>query len=87
MLDSWVTTQITDGCGVRQLLCYRCMQAITADTVIAYITHDDWPYMSSASSRHGAKRRRLRQFVSGTLITVVVVGGGGGGGPDRARER
>jgi len=87
MLDSWVATQITDWCGVRQLLCYRCMRAITADIVIAYITHDDWPYISSASSRHGAKRHRLRQFVSGTLITVVVVGGGGGGGPDRPRER
>ena len=24
-----------------QLLCYRCMQAIAAYTVIAYITHDD----------------------------------------------
>jgi len=87
MLDSWVATQITDGCGVRQLLCYRCMRAITADIVIAYITHDDWPYISSASSRHGAKRHRLRQFVSGTLNTVVVVVVGGSGGPDRPRER
>jgi len=33
------------------------MQAITVDTVIAYITHDDRPYISSASSRHGAKQR------------------------------
>ena len=32
------------------------MQAIAADTVIAYITHDDRPNISSASSRHGAKR-------------------------------
>jgi len=38
--------QITDGCGVGQLLCFRCMQAITADTVIAYITHDDRPNIS-----------------------------------------
>ena len=26
------------------------------DTVIAYITHDDWPNISPASSPHGAKR-------------------------------
>ena len=35
------STQITDGCGaghIRQLLCFRCVHAITADTVIAYIT-------------------------------------------------
>jgi len=35
-------TRITDGCGVGhrdiwQLLCFTCIQAITADTVIAYI--------------------------------------------------
>jgi len=28
------------------------LQAITADTVIAYITHDDRPYISSASNWH-----------------------------------
>jgi len=33
------------------------MQAITADTVIAYITHDDRPNIASASNRHGAKQR------------------------------
>jgi len=33
------------------------MHAITADTVIAYITHDDRPSKPSASSRHGANRR------------------------------
>ena len=57
-------TFITDGCAVGhldiwQLLC-RCMQEITAETVIAYITHDDrpkCPIVSSASSRHGAKQR------------------------------
>ena len=49
--------QITDGCGVGQLLCFRRMQAITAGTVIAYITHDDRSNISSASSRHAAKRR------------------------------
>ena len=35
------STQITDGCGaghIRQLLCFRCVHAITADTVIADIT-------------------------------------------------
>ena len=40
------STQITDGCGVghiRQLLCFRDIQAMTADTVIAYITYDDRP--------------------------------------------
>jgi len=44
-----------DSCCVSE---FRCMQAITADTVNAYnITHDDQPNMSSASSLHGAKRR------------------------------
>jgi len=42
------STQITDGCGVGQLLCFRCMQTITADTLIAYFTHDDRPSISSA---------------------------------------
>ena len=37
-------------------MCFRCVQAIAADTVIAYITHDDRPNISSASSRHGAKQ-------------------------------
>jgi len=59
----WVTaapsnsTQITGGGGVDQLLCFRCMQAIAVDTVIAYITHDDRPNVSSASSK--AKRPGL----------------------------
>ena len=54
------STRTTDACGVghghrdtRQLLCFRCTQAITADIVIAYITHDDRPKIS----RHGSKRR------------------------------
>jgi len=56
------SAQMTDGCGVGnrdtwQLLCFRCMQAITADTVIAHITHDDRPNISLASRRHGATRR------------------------------
>jgi len=51
------STQIADGCGVGQLLCFRRMQAITANTVIAYITHNDRPNIPSASSRHRAKRR------------------------------
>ena len=37
------STQIADGCAIGQLLCFRRMQAITANTVIAYITHDDRP--------------------------------------------
>jgi len=37
------STQVTYGCGVGQLLCFRCTQAIIADTVIAYITHDNNP--------------------------------------------
>ena len=50
------STQITDDCGVGhrdtwQLLCLRYMQAMPADPVIAYITHDDRPGISSASSR------------------------------------
>lgn len=32
------STQLTDW--VWQLLCFRRMQVITADTVVAYITHD-----------------------------------------------
>ena len=36
------STQITDGCAIGQLLCFRCMQAVTADTVIAYITHEEY---------------------------------------------
>ena len=62
-LPSSNSTQITDGCGVGcvhrdiwQLLCFRCMQAIIADTVIAYITHDGRSNISSVSSRHRAKR-------------------------------
>ena len=57
-------THITDGCGVGhshletwQMLCFRCLQTTTADTFIAYITHDDRTNISSASSRLGAKRR------------------------------
>ena len=49
-VDHWLTaahaysnsTQITDGCAIGQLLCFRCMQAVTADTVIAYITHEEY---------------------------------------------
>ena len=32
------STQITDGCSVDQLLCFRCIQTIAADTVINYVT-------------------------------------------------
>ena len=35
----------------------RCLQVITADAVIAHITHDNWPNISPASGRNGAKRR------------------------------
>ena len=45
------STQTTDGRGVGQLLCFGCMLAITAHDVIAYITVDDRPNISSASSR------------------------------------
>jgi len=34
------STEITNGCDVGQLLCFRRTQAILADTVIACITHD-----------------------------------------------
>jgi len=37
--------------------CFRCMQAMTADIVITYITHDHWPNISSALNRQGAKQR------------------------------
>jgi len=43
------STQIIDGCGVShmwQLLCFRCIQAITANV----FTHDGRPNISSASS-------------------------------------
>ena len=52
----WLThsnsKQIKDGCcighrDISQLLCFRCMQARTAD-----ITHGDWPNVSSVSSWH-----------------------------------
>ena len=56
-LSRSISTQITDGCGVSQLLCFSCTQAITAgDTVIAHVTHD-LSNILSASSRHGAKQR------------------------------
>ena len=70
-------TQITDGCGVGQLLCFRCIQAITADTVIACITHDDRPNISSASSGHGAKRRDVAACNNAKLkqcVTLVAIG-------------
>jgi len=56
------STEITEGCGfghwdIWQLLYFRCVQTMTADTLIAYITRDDRSNTSSASSRHGAKRR------------------------------
>ena len=54
------SAQTTDRRGVGhiwQLLCFTCMQAITVDNVISYITDDDRPNISSASSRRGAKRR------------------------------
>jgi len=52
------STQITMGVvsATWQLLCFTCMQAVTADAVIAYITHNHWPKISSASSWHAAKR-------------------------------
>ena len=55
--------------GIYQLLCFRCIQAITADTVIAYITHDDRPNISSASPRHGAKQRG--EFGSLNIVTCM----------------
>ena len=53
------STEITDGCGVGhrdmwQLLCLRRTQAISADTVIAYITLDDRPNITSAWCRYAA---------------------------------
>ena len=45
------STQTTDGRSVGQLLCFGCMLAITAHDVIAYITLDDRPNISSALSR------------------------------------
>jgi len=61
-------TQTTDGCGVGQLLCFRCTQAITADTVIAYITHDDRPsqYIISVNPAW----RRVKLYFSKGLFTL-----------------
>ena len=76
------STETTDGRGVGhghrdilQLLCFRCMQAITADTVFAYITHDYRPNISSSSSRHGAKRRGglWRSAVGGRLGGITLM--------------
>jgi len=47
------------------------MQAITADTVIAYIIHDDRPNRSSSSSRHGAKRRGGLYII--TVIKCLII--------------
>jgi len=65
------------GVASTSCLCFRCMQAITADTDIAYITHDDRPNTSSASRRHGTKRhgglyiRSMPACI--TLITLTVI--------------
>ena len=48
---------VASATDIGQLLCFRCTQAITADTVIAFTADDDRPNISSPSSRHGAKRR------------------------------
>jgi len=50
------------------------MQAITADTVIAYITHDDRPDMSSASSR-SARRGGTWRFVLTRILSARPVYG------------
>jgi len=50
------STQIADGCGVDRLLCFRRLETIIGDTVIAYITHDDRSNISLATNRHGAKQ-------------------------------
>jgi len=60
-------------------LCFTWMQAITADTLIAYITHDDRPNESSASSRHGTQRRgglcNLKLEVDGKPVDNASTGG------------
>jgi len=43
------STQITDGCGVDQLLCFRCTRAVTADTVI--VSSDYFQPMSADADR------------------------------------
>ena len=43
--------------GTYDSCCFRCIQAITTDIIIAYITHDDHPNVLSASSWQRAKRR------------------------------
>jgi len=43
------STQITDGCGVDQLLCFRCTRAVTADTVI--VSSDYFQPMSADGDR------------------------------------
>jgi len=36
--------------------CVASQPTLTADTVIAYITHDDQPNLSLSSSRHGVSK-------------------------------
>ena len=43
------STQITDGCGVDQLLCFRCTRAVTAVTVI--VSSDYFQPMSADGDR------------------------------------
>jgi len=46
-----------------------------ADSVIAYITVDDWPNISSVLSRHGAKRRMWRLAVTKSWNRNCLTGG------------
>jgi len=53
------TAPLTSAIGTYGSCCVSeaCMHVTTVDTVITNITHNDRRSVSSASSRHGAKRR------------------------------
>jgi len=48
------------------------LQAITADTIIAYITHHDWPNISSASRQHRAKDITKECETAFSALTLLV---------------
>ena len=75
-----------------QLLSFRCTEAITADSVIAYITRDDRTNISSVSSRCGAKRRGSLLFrptvlwLGSRVVSVLDSGAEGPGFKSQSRR-
>jgi len=52
---------------------FRCMHATVADTVIACITHDDRPHISSAWSRAGIERSDVTSCNTQLLIFYMII--------------